>query len=76
MNKLEVIKDMMNSENATVLGGIGGIVLLVGIDLVTKRRYRFDGGKEFITIAPAQEKVPQAENKPEAKKASAKKNSE
>ena len=76
MIKLEEIGKMMNSENAPVIAGIGGIVIMVGIDRVTRSRYRVEGKKDSITIEPAAEPAtatveekPAA--KPQAKKAKA-----
>ena len=36
MDKVEVIEKMMNSENGGLYAAIGGIVLVYGIDRVTK----------------------------------------
>ena len=43
MSNMEALSNMFNNENAPVIAGIGGIVLLVGIDRVTKNRYRVEG---------------------------------
>ena len=40
MDKVEVIEKMMNSENGGLYAAIGGIVLVYGIDRVTKSRYK------------------------------------
>ena len=53
MNKAEVIEKMMNSENGGLYAAIGGIVLVYGIDRVTKSRYKVDARKESFTLAPA-----------------------
>ncbi len=53
MTNMEALTNMVNSENAPVIAGIGGIVLLVGIDRMTKGRYRIEGKKDSITIEPA-----------------------
>ena len=53
MNKAEVIEKMMNSENGGLYAAIGGIVLVYGIDRVTKCRYKVDARKESFTLAPA-----------------------
>ena len=45
MNKAEVIEKMMNSENGSLYAAIGGIVLVYGIDRVTKSRYKVDAGR-------------------------------
>ena len=68
MIKLEEIEKMMNSENAPVIAGIGGIVIMVGIDRVTRNRYRVEGKKDSITIEPAVElPVAPEKDKPAAK---------
>ena len=53
MNKAEVIEKMMNFENGGLYAAIGGIVLVYGIDRVTKCRYKVDARKESFTLAPA-----------------------
>ena len=53
MDKLGVIEKMMNSENGDLYAAIGGIVLVYGIDRVTKSRYKIDARKESFTLAPA-----------------------
>ena len=55
MDKLEVLKTMMNSENAGLYAAIGGIVLVYGIDRITKNHYKADVRKDSITLAPAGE---------------------
>ena len=68
MIKLEEIGKMMNSENALVIVGIGGIVIMVGIDRVTRSHYRVEGKKDSITIEPAMEPTATAvKEKPAAK---------
>ena len=42
MDKVEVIEKMMNSENGGLYAAITGIVLVYGIDRVTKNRYKVD----------------------------------
>ncbi|MBP5721143.1 MAG: hypothetical protein J6W82_08785 [Bacteroidales bacterium] len=44
---------MMNSENGGLYAAIGGIVLVYGIDRVTKSRYKVDVRNESFTLAPA-----------------------
>ena len=44
---------MMNSENGGLYAAIGGIVLVYGIDRVTRSRYKVDVKKDSITLAPA-----------------------
>ena len=68
MEKTEVIEKMMNSENGGLYAAIGGIVLVYGIDRVTKSRYKVDARKESFTLAPAAmtddpEKKPEEEPK-------------
>ena len=70
MGKIEVIEKMMNSENGGLYAAITGIVLVYGIDRVTKSQYKVDARKESFTLAPATvtdnpEKKPaeQSENK-------------
>ena len=53
MGKIEVIEKMMNSENGGLYAAITGIVLVYGIDRVTKSQYKVDARKEFFTLAPA-----------------------
>ena len=53
MGKIEVIEKMMNSENGGLYAAITGIVLVYGIDCVTKSRYKVDARKESFTLAPA-----------------------
>ena len=53
MGKIEVIEKMMNSENGGLYAAITGIVLVYGIDRVTKNRYKVDARKESFTLAPA-----------------------
>lgn len=67
MSKMEAFEKMFNSENAPVIMGIGGIVALVGIDRVTKNRYRVEGKKDSITIEPVAA-VATPEQAPEGKK--------
>lgn len=70
MDKLGVIEKMMNSESGGLYAAITGIVLVYGVDRVTKSRYKVDARKESFTLAPATvtdipEKKPaeQSENK-------------
>ena len=53
MDKLGVIEKMMNSESGGLYAAIGGIVLVYGIDRVTKSRYKVDARRESFTLAPA-----------------------
>ena len=69
MHNMEVLTNMVNSENASVIAGIGGIVLLVGIDRMTKGRYRVEGKKDSITIEPAAATAPPEQIPEEEKKA-------
>ena len=55
MNKSEVFEKMMNSENGGLYAAIGGIVLVYGIDRITKSHYKADVKKDSITLAPATE---------------------
>ncbi len=55
MDKLEVLKTMMNSENGGLYAAIGGIVLVYGLDRITKNHYKADVKKDSITLAPASE---------------------
>ena len=52
MNKMEVIKEMMNSENGGLYAAITGIVVVYGLDRITKSRYRVEAKKESLTVAP------------------------
>ena len=69
MTNMEALTNMVNSENAPVIAGIGGIVLLVGIDRMTKGRYRVEGKKDSITIEPAAATAPPEQIPEEAKTA-------
>ena len=53
MSKMEVLEKMMNSENGGLYAAIGGIVLVYGIDRITKSHYKADVKKDSITLAPA-----------------------
>lgn len=65
MSKTEVLEKMMNSENGGLYAAIGGIVLVYGIDRITKSHYRVEAKKESLTVAPAAEPVKgQAPGKP------------
>lgn len=55
MSKTEVLEKMMNSENGGLYAAIGGIVLVYGIDRITKSHYRVEAKKESLTVAPAAE---------------------
>lgn len=55
MIKWKGIKKMIDSENAPVIAGIGGIVIMVGLDRVTRSRYRVEGKRDSITIEPVKE---------------------
>ena len=60
MSKTEAFEKMLNSENGGLYAAIGGIVLVYGIDRVTRSRYKVDARKDSITLAPAGEaKQPQ-----------------
>ena len=60
MSKSEVFEKMMNSENGGLYAAIGGIVLVYGIDRITKSHYKADVKKDSITLAPTdEEKKPQ-----------------
>lgn len=53
MTKTEVFEKMLNSENGGLYAAIGGIVLVYGIDRITKSHYKADVKKDSITLAPA-----------------------
>ena len=55
MSKSEVYEKMMNSQNGGLYAAIGGIVLVYGIDRITKSHYKADVKKDSITLAPAGE---------------------
>ena len=55
MSKTEVFEKMLNSENGGLYAAIGGIVLIYGIDRITKNHYKADVKKDSITLAPATE---------------------
>ena len=43
----------MNSDSGGLYAAIGGIVLVYGMDRVTKNRYKVDARKESFTLEPA-----------------------
>ena len=53
MNKSEVFEKMRNNENGGLYAAIGGIVLVYGIDRITKSHYKADVKKDSIILAPA-----------------------
>ena len=55
MNIMEVFEKMINSENGGLYAAIGGIVLVYGIDRITKNHYKPDVKKDSITLSPAGE---------------------
>lgn len=55
MSKMEVFEKMLNSENGGLYAAIGGIVLVYGLDRITKNHYKADVKKDSITLAPASE---------------------
>ena len=55
MSKMEVFEKMMSSENGGLYAAIGGIVLVYGIDRITKSHYKADVKKDSITLGPAGE---------------------
>ncbi|MCR5686248.1 MAG: hypothetical protein K6G81_12690 [Lachnospiraceae bacterium] len=65
MDKVEVIEKMLNSENGGLYAAIGGIVLIYGIDRVTRSRYKVDAKKDSITLAPAGEAEQPQTSEPE-----------
>ncbi len=69
MTNMEALTSMINSDNAPVIAGIGGIVFLVCIDRATKSRYRIEGKKDSITIEPETTPVPPEQAVKEDKKA-------
>ncbi|MBR5430701.1 MAG: hypothetical protein IK116_09295, partial [Firmicutes bacterium] len=46
---------MLNSESGGLYAAIGGIVLVYGIDRITKNHYKADVKKDSITLAPTGE---------------------
>ena len=65
MSKTEVFEKMLNSENGGLYAAIGGIVLVYGIDRVTRSRYKVDAKKDSITLAPAGEAEQPQTSEPE-----------
>ena len=55
MSKTELFEKMLNSENGGLYAAIGEIVLIYGIDRITKNHYKADVKKDSITLAPATE---------------------
>ena len=62
MDKVEVIEKMMNSENGGLYAAIGGIVLVYGIDRVTKSRY-FTLAPAAVTDDPEEKPAEESEDK-------------
>ena len=69
MSKSEIFEKMMNSENGGLYAAIGGIVLIYGIDRITKNHYKADVKKDSITLAPAGEAEQPKPTEPEKEKA-------
>lgn len=73
MTKTEVIDKMMNSENGGLYAAIGGIVVVYGIDRITRSRHKVEAGKETFKMGPSMEptgapvKEQQSEEKPAEK---------
>ena len=65
MSKTEVFEKMLNSENGGLYAAIGGIVLVYGIDRITKNHYKADVKKDSITLAPVAEAEQPKPNEPE-----------
>ena len=65
MSKTEVFEKMLNSENGGLYAAIGGIVLVYGIDRITKNHYKADVKKDSITLAPVAEAEQPKPTKPE-----------
>ena len=61
MSKMEVLEKMMNSESGGLYAAIGGIVLVFGIDRITKSNYKVDAKKESFSMGPAAESVKEPE---------------
>lgn len=53
MNKIKDFEKMMNSENGGLCAAIAGIVIVFGIDCITKSHYRFDAKKDSVVVEPA-----------------------
>lgn len=73
MSKMKVIEKMMNSENGGLFAAIGGIIVVYGIDRITRSRYKVEAGKETFKMGPSVEptgapvKEQQLEEKPAEK---------
>ena len=65
MSKTKVFEKMLNSENGGLYAAIGGIVLVYGIDRITKNHYKADVKKDSITLAPVAEAEQPKPNEPE-----------
>lgn len=65
MSKTEVFEKMLNSENGGLYAAIGGIVLVYGIDRVTRSHYKVDAKKDSITLAPVGEAEQSKPTEPE-----------
>lgn len=55
----------MNSDNGGLYAAIGGIVLVFGIDRITRSHYKADVKKDSITLAPAGEAETPVDQEPE-----------
>lgn len=53
MSKTEVVEKMFDSENGGLIAAIGGIVLVYGIDCITKNHYKADVKKDSFTLSPS-----------------------
>ncbi len=65
MSKSEVFEKMLNSENGGLYAAICGIVLVYGIDRITKSHYKADVKKDSITLVPAGEAEQPQTSEPE-----------
>ena len=64
---MEVLKTMMNSENGSLYAALGTVVVIFGIDRITRSHYKADLKRDSITLAPADEgKKPQTQESDES----------
>ena len=61
--KMENVEKVMINENGGLYAAIGGIVLVYGLDRITRSHYKVEAGKESVSVAPAMEqKTTESEN--------------
>lgn len=64
MNKTEVMERIMNSQNGGLYAAVAGIVIVYGIDRITKSHYRVEMKQDSFVMEPSSE----TEDKPDRDK--------